>query len=644
MSVVTTIEGKCRRCYSCIMNCPASAIRVEKGQSKVIEERCIGCGNCLRVCTQKAKKIEDGILSAEKLLLSGEKVIACLAPSFPAAFPEVKPEQLIGSLKTLGFKEVLEVAYGAELIVAFEYKELLKDQSNKIWITSPCPALVNYIEKYEPELIENIAPIVSPMIALGRYIKNYYDPQARLIFIGPCIAKKMEIKDPNVSGVIDTVLTFKELKEMLLKNKIDPGKEKELPLDGPRSGLARLFPISGGLLRTAGKLLDITSNEILVTEGREKVLAIIRAIKTGKVSARFYDLLLCEGCIDGPEMDNSLSIFERREKIIDYVRNQSVKPVEYMPKTDLKRNFTVEDKRLPVPAEEEIREILASINKTKPEDEFNCGSCGYDTCREKAIAVFQGLAENEMCIPFLIEKLEKTQEIIIQQEKISSIGQMAAGVAHELNNPLAGSLIYIRLLLKKLSGGTFEEETGQNYLENIEKEINRCSKIIKNLLDFARQSQPMRLKINLNEILEDSISMIEHQAQLGNIRINKNLYASLPFVMADPDQMRQVFINLILNAIQAMEQRGELTITSCYLMETDYVSIIFKDTGCGISEENLKKLFVPFFTTKGDKKGVGLGLAVTHGIIEKHGGKIEVESEEGKGSTFILKLGVCHEE
>jgi iron only hydrogenase large subunit-like protein/nitrogen-specific signal transduction histidine kinase len=643
MSVVTTIEGKCRRCYSCIMNCPASAIRVEKGQSKVIEERCIGCGNCLRVCIQKAKKVEDGILPAEKLLLSGEKVIACLAPSFPAAFPDIKAEQLIGSLKTLGFEEVIEVAYGAELVVASGYTELLKDTSNHVWITSPCPALVNYIEKYEPELIKNIAPIVSPMIALGRYIKKYYDSQARLIFIGPCIAKKMEIKDPNVAGVIDTVLTFKELKEMFLKNNINPEQEKELSLDGPRDGLARLFPISGGLLRTAGTLLDMTSNEILVTEGKEKVLAIIKAIKAGKVSAKFYDLLLCDGCIDGPEIDNCLSVFERKEQITNYIKNFPVKPVEDMPDVDLKRQFTIDDKRLPVPTEEKIREILASINKTKPEDEFNCGFCGYDTCREKAIAVFQGLAENDMCLPFLIEKLELTREIIIQQEKISSIGQMAAGVAHELNNPLAGSLIYIKLLLKKLSGGTFEAETGQTYLENIEKEINRCSKIIKNLLDFARQSHPLRLKINLNEILEDSLSMMTHQAQLGNVNIDKNLYASLPFVMADPDQMRQVFINLILNAIQAMENGGNFTVTSSYIQETDEVSISFKDTGGGISKENLKKLFAPFFTTKGDKKGVGLGLAVINGIIEKHEGKIEVESDTGRGTTFTVKLEACHD-
>jgi len=344
-------------------------------------------------------------------------------------------------------------------------------------------------------------------------------------------------------------------------------------------------------------------------------------------------------------MNTDLSLFEKKEIITNYSKNNIKEYAgKILPELDLKRGFTVDDKRLLMPSEEQIREILASINKTKPEDEFNCGFCGYDTCREKAVAVFQGLAENEMCLPYMIEKLEKSQEIIIQQEKLSCLGQMAAGVAHELNNPLAGSLIYIRLLLRKLKGGTFESESGENYLENIEKEIKRCSKIIKNLLDFARQSQPVTLKTDINGILEDCLAMLEHQAQLENVLVIKELERNLPPVLIDPDQMRQVFINLILNAIQAMQKGGELTISSSYMPQTKEVTLAFKDTGCGISKENLKKLFLPFFTTKEDSRGVGLGLAVVHGIIEKHGGKIDVDSEVAKGTTFTIKLGAYYEQ
>ncbi|MDZ7392773.1 MAG: 4Fe-4S binding protein, partial [candidate division KSB1 bacterium] len=200
MPVVQTIRDKCKRCYSCVRNCPARAIKIIEGQAEVIKERCIGCGNCVLVCAQKAKKIESGIEHTEELLRSGNPVYALLAPSFPAAFPDDRPGQLVSALRQLGFARVVEVAVGADMI-AREYARLFRQSSMTTIISTPCPAIVEFIQKYHPALILHMAPIVSPMIATGRAVKAMYDPDCRLVFIGPCIAKKKEKVDQKVAGV-----------------------------------------------------------------------------------------------------------------------------------------------------------------------------------------------------------------------------------------------------------------------------------------------------------------------------------------------------------------------------------------------------------------------------------------------------------
>ncbi|MDO9066423.1 MAG: [Fe-Fe] hydrogenase large subunit C-terminal domain-containing protein, partial [Chloroflexota bacterium] len=212
--VVTTIKDKCKRCYSCIRNCPTKAIRVAGGQAEVIEERCIGCGNCFKVCAQNAKEIRSSVTEVRSLLAGPDPVFACLAPSFPAAFPQQRPAQIVSAVRRLGFAQVLEVAFGAQL-VAREYARLAQQHPDRLIITSPCPALVSYVEKYTPSLVPNLAPIVSPMIALGRAIKQRYHPDARVVFVGPCIAKKLEIEDPSVAGAVDAALTFQGLQRML---------------------------------------------------------------------------------------------------------------------------------------------------------------------------------------------------------------------------------------------------------------------------------------------------------------------------------------------------------------------------------------------------------------------------------------------
>lgn len=643
MAIVSTIPGKCKRCYSCVRNCPAKAIRVRFGQAEVIEDRCIACGTCLRVCAQNAKQVETHITSVSELLSQNTNVIAILAPSFPSAVYPFNPFKFISALKKLGFSKVMEVAFGAQLISSLEYPKLFSNNSQNPVISTPCPAVVNYVTRFHPSLVPYLANVVSPMIAMGRAIKEKISPDSKIVFIGPCIAKKDEIKDPEVYGIIDFVLTYDEIKDLIAKNGINIEELEESKLDGPVPGIARLFPVSGGLIKSARLPFDIVEGDVIVTEGKERVIEILEQIEKGKVKAKFFDLLFCEGCINGPAMNTNLSLFEKRDLIVEFTRKnyderKSSEDLEKFSDVNLKRSFLPKPVNIPYPTEEQIKEILAKIGKTKKEDELNCGACGYPTCRDKAIAVFQGIAEVEMCLPFLIDELQKTQDTLIQAEKLSSIGQIAAGVAHEINNPLTGVLLYTRLMLKSLREGRLDIETSKERLSLMEQEIERCTRIIKNLLDFARQTQPKPIPFNLEKILNNALSILSHHAELSNVNIVLELEKNLPMIFADPDQIQQVFINIILNAIQAMPNGGTLTIRSGYIEETKEVYIKFTDTGVGIPKENLKKLFTPFFTTKEKGKGVGLGLAVCYGIIQRHKGKIEVESEVGKGTTFTIKL------
>jgi len=241
-----------------------------------------------------------------------------------------------------------------------------------------------------------------------------------------------------------------------------------------------------------------------------------------------------------------------------------------------------------------------------------------------------------------VQQLKESQDQLIQAEKLTSLGQLAASVAHEINNPLAGVLVYTQLLSKKVTGDAFKKEEALGYLSKMESEVGRCSRIIRNLLDFARQTEPMLRLVDVNQVIEQVLAMVGHQAQLQNVEVVKEFSPSLPKVMADFDQLQQIFTNLTLNAIQAMPDGGRLTIRSSAV--DGEVRIDVQDTGCGISKENMSKLFTPFFTTKAKGKGVGLGLAVAHGIIERHKGRIKVQSEVGKGTTFSVYLGGHNDE
>lgn len=645
--IVSTITDQCKRCYSCIRECPAKAIRVIDGQAQVIYDRCIACGHCVKVCSQDAKQIYSETDIAYELLKEGN-VVAIIAPSFAASFPN-DYRKIPTALKKLGFKKVIETAFGADLI-ANNYMQEIHNEDGKTIISSACPAVVSFIQKYYVNLVPNLAKVVSPMIALGRYIKKE-DPDTRIVFIGPCVAKKNEAEDENVAGVIDAVLTFTELKEMFDNQSIVVNDCEESDFDGPHAMMGKAYPLAGGLLKTTDVSDDILEKDIIVVEGKKKVVEIIEEIANNHINAKFTDILFCEGCISGPAIDSELNYYARREKVINYIDEKLHSTDKRVWKSnlynarklDLTRKFKTDNQRKPMPDEEEIKKILAETKKFTVKDELNCGACGYVSCREYAIAIAKGLAEKEMCLPFLIDQLAEayhnlsnTQEQLKIAEKLASIGQLAAGVAHELNNPLGTILLYSSMMKKDIEK-IFNNDQAVEDIELIVEEAKRCKNIVSNLLDFARQGKLHLKEFDLSELLHDLIRLSSQNPASRNIIFTSNLNGKC-LIKGDEDQLRQVFLNIINNACDAMQDVEEKELKVSLINNDNEAVIEFEDTGKGIPPENYGKVFTPFFTTKSIGKGTGLGLAISYGIIKMHRGSINFTSEVNKGTKFIVKL------
>ncbi len=648
--IVSTILDRCKRCYSCIRECPAQAIKVINGQARVISERCIACGHCVKVCSQDAKMIESDIDLVTMEILPTKKAVAIVAPSFAASFPDTY-SKVPSALRKIGFTKVVETAFGADLISSY-YEDEITSENKKTIISSSCPAVINYIEKYHIELVPNLAKIVSPMIAVGRYLKENLGNDTPIVFIGPCVAKKSEYRSEEVDGVIEAVLTFTELKEILHKYSINFDKLEESDFDPPHAYLGKSFPLAGGLLKTANVSGDILEKEIIVVEGKKKVLEIIEEIADNKINAKFVDILFCEGCISGPAIDSDLNYYSRREKVINYIDKKIHNTDKQLWKSniynsrqiDFSREFKEKNQRRPYPSEEKIKEILAETEKYSTKDELNCGACGYETCREYAVAIAKDLAEKEMCLPYLIDKLGKaynelneTQEQLRIAEKLASVGQLAAGVAHEINNPLGSILIYSSMLKNTIEKATADEQSKED-LELIIDEAKRCKNIVSNLLNFARQGKLNLSNVNFSKLLNSVIKLVRNNPDFAGVNIKVETDGKGKEIEADEDQLKQVMLNLLNNACEAMSDVNEKIVTIKLYGETENIVAEVSDYGSGIPQENYGKIFTPFFTTKKIGKGTGLGLAISYGIIKMHRGDITFTSEVGKGTTFKLRL------
>ncbi|HQL00558.1 MAG TPA: [Fe-Fe] hydrogenase large subunit C-terminal domain-containing protein [Smithellaceae bacterium] len=413
--VIITNPARCRDCYRCVRHCDVKAIRVQDGQAQVVPELCIVCGTCIRTCPQKAKDVQSSTPDVQKAIREGRKVIASIAPAAPAYFDFHSFSEMETALKKLGFTAAEETALGAEM-VGLAHREYIEQTPVKSpVITSSCPVIVNLIEKYYPDLIPHLAPVVSPMIAHGRRLRQTYGPDAFVVFIGPCIAKKMEIADPSVSGAISAVMTFRGLAQWLEAERIVLSAETGQDLSKTHID-ARLFPVEGGLVGTAGLSTDMLGNDFIVSTGLDTCCNILSDIRTGQLNAKLVELMACPGgCVNGPAMaDLQGGIYASRQKILAYHRNRPAYGIPHRDSwPDLSRTYSDKHQTVPEFSEDQIQEVLRRVNKYTKDDELNCGACGYSSCREKAIATLRGMAELTMCIPYMRSRAESLRQVVM---------------------------------------------------------------------------------------------------------------------------------------------------------------------------------------------------------------------------------------
>ncbi len=660
MGVIGTIARDCRGCYSCVRHCPAKAIAARGGRTEIIEERCIACGQCLSVCGHGAIALDSMLPDVRAFLEESSETILVLDASFPAAFPKLGAGQLVSAAKHRGFDRVVEGSFGIDLI-APEYQRLLSTDDHAIVISTACPATYRHVCQYTPSLVSLLAPIVSPMVAVGRYLRAKSDKPVRIVYASGCPAHRFEMMDPEVAGAVDAVITMEELRGMFFRHGIVRDLLSVEPFDEPHPVVGRWYPIAGARSWILGFDPTISPEEVAFFLNPEESVHALRDLSASDVFIRFMEVCFCERGLDSPFVNRDLNPLAKRQLVAEYARAMGGKVeharrvgrLERHGEVDLSRRFVAHDLRLPLPPDGEVYEALERLGKHTVEDRINCGACGYETCWEGAVALVQGLADENMCLPHLIEKCRRTslelqrtnrqlaaaQEQLVHSEKLAAMGQLAAGVAHEINNPLGTVLIYGHLLEDELE----EKDPKREDARMIVNETERCRKIVSGLLNFARQSKLNLVETSMQKLLEDTTHEAEAQFPDHTVNIIYKVEAGLPRIELDPDQMKQVFLNIIVNALEAMPKGGTLTLEARAGVDGSTMRVALSDTGCGIAKEDQSRLFLPFFTTKPIGKGTGLGLAIAYGIVKMHRGGIEVHSEAGRGTTFTISLPMKQE-
>lgn len=417
MSVISFKKANCKNCYKCIRYCPVKAIRVNNEQAEIVDYMCIACGRCLSVCPQNAKTVRSDIELVKIFLHNKEKVIFTVAPSYPALFGYKNSLKFLSALKLLGALMIFETSIGVGLI-SKEYEKYYNDKSFDNLITTSCPTINYYIQKYFPELINCLVPVVSPMIALGRALKNHFGRDVKVVFVGPCLAKKVEMNDFSCEGSIDAVLTYEEILDWISSEKIDIEKLDDFKGLTKVKSSDYLYPIEGKTIES----MDVDQNlrKIISVSSLREIKNLLKDIKKGILHGYWIEADACNGsCINGSAFGKKDdSIVKRREEILNYKRkidkNRNDIILNLNGNINLKRKFVALSNKLKIPSEDKIKDILSHIGKFSKNDELNCGACGYDTCREKAIAVYNGMAELYMCMPYMKSRAETLSNIIIE--------------------------------------------------------------------------------------------------------------------------------------------------------------------------------------------------------------------------------------
>lgn len=427
MELISIDLEKCNSTQACIRACPVKAITLQKNSDypEVINDRCIGCGSCLNVCPTGAVSYADSVEKTLKYLQSDQKVAAIVDPSISGEFPDIADyRKFVEMIRTLGFAYVNEVSFGVDL-VAKEYKKLFSNFRGKYYIMANCPSIVAWLEKFYPEMINNLSPIVNPMTATAMVVRKQFGDDIKVVFIGPCVSAKDEAMQHNGLGKVNAALTFEELRKMFVSSNIRESTAEYSDFDQPLGYMGSLYPLSRGILTAADLESGYLQSDIFTTDGKNNVMDALNEFSSGHDTVKkHFNLFYNEGCLMGPGTSkNNKNKFLRKALVIDYVRKrlkhfdkkQWKEHMERFSELDLSRNFKKDDQRLPKPSEEQLEEILKSVGKSL-EEKGACSACGFRTCRDFATSVSQGLSKPESCLTWSV----KSKQDFIKTLKVNN--------------------------------------------------------------------------------------------------------------------------------------------------------------------------------------------------------------------------------
>ena len=496
-------DSKCRNSYSCVRVCPVNAIEVkpQRAHPYILPERCIGCGLCYVSCSPHAIEFRDSVDQVKALLNSGRPTAALVDPSISSEFEDITDyRKFVAMIRSLGFTYVHEVSFGVDLI-AQAYAKLFSKAEGKYMITANCPAIVKLIEKFHPEMIPNLAPLVSPMIATAMVIRELYGAEVAAVQIGPCIDSKDEVLKYGDGNLVEGVLTFVELRKMFDEFKIQERLVKLSDFDPPHGNWGALYPLPPGIIQAGGIKRDMVSSRVITASGKEEIIEAINDFdKYIDTINHHFNLFFCHGCMLGPAMQQHKERFKRRALVRKYAEKRSAaidrekwkKDIEKWSKLDFTRSFKNDDHRIPEPPEEAVREVLKIVGKDSPDEEVNCGACGYLSCRDFAATVAKGLAIPEMCHTFNLrnkqeyietlrqtnKKLAETKKALKESEELArkekEVAQSASDMMNNMLEKLPTGVVIVDNNLKIL-------HSNQSFINTIGEDASAIAEIIPGL-------------------------------------------------------------------------------------------------------------------------------------------------------------------
>ncbi len=550
MRIIDIDNQLCTQSYACVRECPVKAISVSSDDGKpfVNHDRCIGCGSCISVCGSSAISYQSAVEPTIALLQSGDKVAAIIDPTISGEFPDISDyRKFVEMIRSLGFSYVNEVSFGVDL-VAKKYKGLFEGFKGKYYILANCPSVVSYIEKFHPDLIDNLAPVVTPMTATAKVVRAAYGKELKVVYIGPCLSAKHDATLHADDGKVDAVLTFQGLRKMFEHYQIKESKVEYSEFDAPIGNLGSLYPLAHGIIYAGGMHEDLLNGNVITIEGKENMIEALEEFDqyTERIKQHF-NIFYDEGCLMGPGTTDKSLKFLRRTLVVDYAKKrlsnfdqqQWEKDMIRFAGIDLSRKYKRDDQRLPVPDSDRIEEILKSLGKAA-DQKASCSACGFRSCKDFAVSVSQGLTKPDMCLTFSLKskqdyiktlknnnvKLKKQQLHLLESEKELRQENQKIKMSFDTTSALLQNLPSAALIVDdKLK----VIESNQSFVKVLGEDAQLINEVIPGLIGADLKTLlPFNIYNLFSFVLENDEHVIGKDVHYGDGLLNVSIYSLKP--------------------------------------------------------------------------------------------------------------------